>query len=92
MPMEAMMALAVLRVGTYLVNENAGKWNELQREMMLAELRQIDLHDPFSGNAMLEWDKQLAAREGRLGPDKEWFQSGQSKVVAKLKRAIKTLE
>lgn len=90
---EAMVAFAMLRVGTDLAVEHAGTWSKKQRDMVLVELRRIDPHDPFGGNAMLEGSRQLAAREGMVIDEEErWFTTGQREAVNGLAAAISALE
>lgn len=90
---EAMVAFAMLRVGTDLAVEHAGTWNKKQRDMVLAELRQIDPRDPFGGNPMMEETRRLAAREGLAVDEEErWFTTAQVEAVNGLAAAIRALE
>jgi hypothetical protein len=91
-PIEAMVAFAMLFTAGDLTTEYAGSWNKSQRRTVRLEFQQIDRRDPFGGDAMLEWDNQLAARTGTPGPDEEWFRSAQQKAVDRLARAIEALK
>jgi hypothetical protein len=91
-PIEAMVAFAMLLTAGDLTTEYAGSWNRSQRRTVRLEFQQIDRRDPFGGDAMLEWEKQLAARTGMPGPDEEWFRSTHQKAVDGLARAIEALK
>src|SRR5690606_10867886 len=66
-------------------------WEAGQRDLLLAELQEIDARDPFEGDAKLRSDQQLSAQAGLPGPAVQRFNQTRARVVEELRQTMAAL-
>lgn len=89
---EWITALAVLALGADAAVYCAPDFDAHQRGRVLAELRKIDLDNPYDVNAKLVRDREMSAAAGLEAANEQKMRDAFARVRQDVERAIETLE
>lgn len=89
---EGMIANGILTAGLQLASDHAEQWTDAHRRMLLAELKPFDNDEPFDFEAMLSYERELAAAEDIEGPDASHYDRARERLTDRLASTIEALQ